>query len=120
MGSNFSMKRESKGCKMRSATGHCPRPLETASAFLSRKWTISIVITVGNYTTLRFNALQDCLGGITAKTLTERLKELVNEGIVKRRVFAEIPPRVEYSLTKKGKALQKALIPLIMWADTQE
>jgi DNA-binding HxlR family transcriptional regulator len=119
MGSNFSMKTESKGCKMRSATGYCPRPLETASAFLSRKWTISIVITIGNYDILRFNQIQNRLENVTAKTLTERLKELEKEGIVKRKVYAEIPPRVEYSLTRKGKALQRALVPLITWAEKQ-
>jgi len=109
----------SRGCKMRSATGYCPRPLEAASAFLSKKWTISIVITVGNFKKLRFNDIERRLENITAKTLTERLKELEAEKIILRKAYSEIPPKVEYSLTKKGTLLMKALIPLIKWAEEQ-
>ncbi|MBI2107471.1 helix-turn-helix transcriptional regulator [Candidatus Woesearchaeota archaeon] len=104
---------------MRSATGYCPRPLEIASAFLSKKWTISIVITIGNFKKLRFNDIERRLESITAKTLTDRLKELEKEQIVMRRVYSEIPPRVEYSLTKRGRRLMKALIPLIHWAENE-
>ena len=119
MESNNTYKTESKECKMRSATGYCPRPLETASAFLSKKWSISLVITIGNFGKLRFNDIERRLEGITAKTLTDRLKELVKEKIVKRKVYSEIPPRVEYSLTKRGLKLMKALIPLIRWAEKE-
>lgn len=119
MESNNTYKTESKECKMRSATGYCPRPLETASAFLSKKWSISLVITIGNFKKLRFNDIERRLEGITAKTLTDRLKELEKEQIVKRKVYSEIPPRVEYSLTKRGTQLMKALIPLIRWAENE-
>jgi len=104
-------------CKMKSVTGYCPRPVESASAFLSKKWTISIIITVGNFSKLRFNDLLERLDGATAKTLSNRLKELRKEGIVQRRYYNEIPPRVEYSLTQKGKQLMKSLHPLIHWAE---
>lgn len=117
MESNNNYQKESNECMMRSATGYCPRPLESVSAFLSKKWTISIVITIGNFITLRFNDIEQRLGGITAKTLTERLKELEKEKIILRRAYSEIPPRVEYSLTKKGRKLMKALVPLIKWAE---
>lgn len=119
MESNSTYQTESKACRMRTTTGYCPRPLEAASAFLSKKWTISIVITIGNFKTLRFNDIEQRLDGITAKTLTDRLKELEKERIILRKSFSEIPPRVEYSLTKKGELLMKALIPLIKWAETQ-
>lgn len=119
MESNNSYQKESKECKMRSATGYCPRPLETASAFLSKKWTISIIITIGNFKKLRFNDIERRLENITAKTLTERLKELELETIILRKVYSEIPPRVEYSLTKKGIRLMEAIIPLIKWAEKQ-
>ena len=119
MESNNTYKTESKECKMRSATGYCPRPLETASAFLSKKWSISLVITIGNFGKLRFNDIERRLEGITAKTLTDRLKELEKEKIVKRKVYSEIPPRVEYSLTKRGMQVMKALIPLIRWAEKE-
>ncbi len=119
MGSKKTYQTESNVCQMKSATGYCPRPLETASAFLSRKWTISIVITIGNFTKLRFGDIEQRLKGITAKTLTERLKELEKEGILLRKAYSEIPPKVEYSLTRKGTQLRKALVPLIRWAEIQ-
>ena len=106
-------------CKMRSPQGYCPRPLEAASSFLSKKWTISMIITIGNFSKLRFSELERRIDGITAKILTERLKELAAEGIVERTALGGIPPRVEYSLTPKGESLQKSLAPLIKWAGRQ-
>ena len=117
MESNIAGRMESKGCRMKSTRGYCPRPLESASAFLSKKWTISLVITLGNFKKLRFNDIERRLEGITAKTLTDRLRELERERIAKREVYPEIPPRVEYSLTGRGKQLMEALIPLIRWAE---
>lgn len=96
--------------------GHCPKPLEAASAFLSKKWTISIITTIGNFKTIRFNDILYRVSGITPKTLTERLKELEQEGLLKRIAYAEIPPRVEYTLTNQGKRLMKVIVPLINWA----
>lgn len=104
-------------CKMKSDSGYCPRPLEAASAFLSKKWAISIIVTIGNFGSLRFNNLLDRLERTTAKTLSERLKELEKEGIVRRRVYREVPLRVEYSLTATGQRLLRALHPLIHWAE---
>jgi len=117
MVSNKTIQTESNVCKMK-GSGYCPKPLEIASAFLSKKWTISIVITIGNFKQVRFNDILNRVSGISPKTLTERLRELGQEGLIKRAVFAEIPPRVEYSLTAKGKKLMKALIPLIKWAES--
>lgn len=107
---------ETKKCRLVSPTGHCPKPLESASSFLSKKWTISIIIVIGNFSSLRFNDLRQKLEHITAKTLSDRLQELEKEQVVSRKSFHEIPPRVEYSLTSKGKKLMKALLPLIRWA----
>lgn len=117
MESNGSIQIDTDCCKMKSDEGYCPRPLEAASAFLSKKWTISIIVTIGNFDNLRFNNLLERIEGATAKTLTERLKELEREGITQRKSYSEIPPRVEYSLTKAGKKLMKALHPLIHWAE---
>lgn len=114
---NNTIKTDTKCCKMKSQQGYCPKPLEEASAFLSKKWTISIIVTIGNFKKLRFNELQERLERTTAKMLSDRLKELKKEGIVQRRSFPEIPPRVEYSLTKAGRKLVRALHPLIHWAE---
>ncbi|MEK6808883.1 MAG: helix-turn-helix domain-containing protein [Nanoarchaeota archaeon] len=97
-------------------SGYCPQPLEVANSFLSKKWTISIIITIGNFNILRFNNILDKVQGITAKTLTERLNELKYLGLIKRIIYKEIPPRVEYELTREGKKLMKAIIPLIEWS----
>jgi DNA-binding HxlR family transcriptional regulator len=63
----------------------------------------------------RFNELKKRLGTISATSLTERLKELEQRGIVERRVYPESPPRVEYSLTKKGRELHVLLLQLADW-----
>jgi DNA-binding HxlR family transcriptional regulator len=104
-------------CNMKTIDGYCPLPLEAVSGFLSKKWCISIVITIGNFKTLRFNILHDKLNGVTAKTLSARLKELEKERIVIRKSFNQIPPKVEYSLSKNGKRLMHSLHPLIHWAE---
>lgn len=114
---NMSTQIDTDCCKMKSVDGYCPKPLEAASAFLSKKWTISLIITIGNFKQLRFNDLKQRLRYATAKILSERLKELEKEGIVQRRSYKEIPPRVEYALTKKGRFLMQALHPLIHWAE---
>lgn len=114
---NMSTQTDTDCCRMKSLNGYCPKPLETASAFLSKKWTISLIVTLGNFKQLRFNNLKERLQYATAKTLSDRLKELEKEGIIQRRSYAEIPPRVEYSLTKKGRFLMQALHPLMHWAE---
>lgn len=119
METNKTMQFDSIGCKMKSRKGYCPRPLEVVSGFLCKKWTISIIITIGNFGKLRFNELLKRLEDATAKMLSDRLKELEREGIIRRKSYNEIPPRVEYSLTKNGKRLMLALYPLINWAENR-
>ncbi len=94
----------------------CLCPLEGVIDVIGKKWSLLIVNAIGNHEKLRFNALMQQLGNISPKTLADTLKELQAEGIVKRESFAEIPPRVEYSLTEDGVELRKAIIPLLNWA----
>lgn len=105
-----------ESCRMKSSKGYCPKPLEAASDYLSKKWSISLVVTIGNFSHLRFNDIRSRLGS-TAKILSSRLKELEKEGIVKRHSYPEIPPRVEYTLTSNGKKLLRAITPLMNWAE---
>ncbi len=104
-------------CRMK-GNGYCPRPLEQAAVFLSRKWTLSILVTIGNFGNLRFNDLLRRVDGITQKTLSERLQELEKYNLVERREFAERPPRVEYSLTAKGQKVRKSVLPLLKLAES--
>jgi len=115
MVTNNNIKLESSECRMK-GFGYCPQPLESANSFLSKKWTISIITTIGNFQKLRFNDILSRVEGITGKTLAERLKELESLKLIKRTIYKEIPPRVEYELTPKGERLMGAIIPLIEWA----
>ena len=83
---------------------------------ISKKWALLIINTIGNYRRLRFKGLMEELRGISPKTLSDTLKNLQAEGLIRREVFSEIPPRVEYSLTADGLEFRKAIIPLLTWA----
>jgi len=98
----------------------CFCPLEGVIDVISKKWALLIVNALGNSGRLRFNNLIEELGGISPKTLSDTLKELQAQGLIKRESFAEIPPRVEYSLTQDGAELRKSIIPLLKWAATRE
>jgi DNA-binding HxlR family transcriptional regulator len=79
-------------------------PVARTAAVIGSKWTLLVIRDLATGTK-RFNELEKSLAGISAKTLSERLRSLEQEGILNRQAFAEIPPRVEYSLTEKGRAL---------------
>jgi len=91
-------------------------PIEIVQ-FLSKKWALLILSSLIRGQKLRYSELMNRLGGISPKTLTERLRELENEGIIKRELFAEVPPRVEYSLTKKGTELATSLVHVLNWVE---
>ncbi|HIE18821.1 TPA: transcriptional regulator [Candidatus Bathyarchaeota archaeon] len=94
----------------------CFCPLKGIIDVISKKWALLIINALGNYERLRFNRLMEELNGISPKTLSDTLKRLEAEGLIKRESFAEIPPRVEYTLTKDGADLRRAIIPLLKWA----
>ncbi|NIA03096.1 MAG: transcriptional regulator, partial [Nitrospirae bacterium] len=77
----------------------CLCPLEGIIDTISKKWALLIVNDIGNHEKLRFNQLMENLKGISPKALSDTLKKLENEQLVRRESFAEIPRRVEYSLT---------------------
>jgi len=98
----------------------CYCPLEGIIDVISKKWALLIINAIGNYGSLRFNRLTEELRGISPKTLADTLKQLQNEQLIKRTSFAEIPPRVEYSLTKDGQGLREAVVPILKWAATRQ
>jgi DNA-binding HxlR family transcriptional regulator len=87
-----------------------------ASELIGRRWNGAIIFMLLKQT-CRFAVLRDGIPGITDRMLSERLQELEEEGIVHRTVVPETPVRVEYSLTKKGKALADAVDSLAQWAE---
>lgn len=94
----------------------CLCPLEGIIDVIGKKWALLVIAVIGNSKTQRFSQIMKRLEGISSKTLTDNLKRLETFGLVKREMFAEIPPRVEYSLTSDGAKLRKAIKPLMEWA----
>ncbi len=94
----------------------CFCPIEGIINTISKKWALGIIGTISNQENIRFNEILKDRKGISSKTLSDRLKELESEGLIKRSVFPEIPPRVEYSLTQDGIEVRDAMIPLMKWA----
>src|SRR5919206_3701928 len=86
-----------------------------ASELIGRRWTGAIIFVLLK-ARCRFATLREAIPDITDRMLSERLQELEQEGIVSRTVIPEAPVRVEYSLTKKGRALVPAVDALIEWA----
>lgn len=97
----------------------CLCPLEGVIDTIGKKWTLLVVNAIGNHGRLRFSQMMKELHGISPTTLTDTLQELQRERLIKRESFAEIPPRVEYSLTKDGTQLRKAILPLLRWASSR-
>jgi DNA-binding HxlR family transcriptional regulator len=83
---------------------------------IGSKWTILILHSLCEGTK-RFGELQRALGTVSPKTLSQRLQELEKEGIVNKKVFAEIPLHVEYSLTAKGASLKGLINQMDKWAE---
>jgi len=98
----------------------CLCPLEGVINTIAKKWAILIITIIGHREPIRFNDIMTALEGISPKTLTDVLKDLQKEGLIERKAFSEIPPRVEYSLTDGGKKLCEAIIPLIRWAEERD
>ncbi len=91
---------------------HCP--MIHATNIIGNKWAPIIIYVLGERK-LRFGQLTVFVEGISRKVLTEQLKELEQKEVVKRESFAEVPPRVEYSLTERGKELLPILSQLCVW-----
>jgi DNA-binding HxlR family transcriptional regulator len=79
------------------------------------KWSLRILVLLNENGTMRFNELLKATSGISQKMLTTTLRTLEFHKLVNRKMYAEIPPRVEYNLTPLGKSLMKPLYNLIDW-----
>lgn len=93
--------------------------LTRSMGIIGNKWKPIIVYSL-HQRKVRFGQLDAIIPFITRKVLTEQLKELESDGLVKREAFKEIPPRVEYSLTKRGLELLPILNSIIAWNDKYE
>ena len=93
---------------------HISCPTEQTLDLISGRWKALVIywLLKGDR---RFNQLQRDLNGITHRTLTKQLRELEGDGLVQRKIYPEVPPRVEYSLTPRGQSLQKIFDAMQEW-----
>mgnify|MGYP001770000737 CR=1 FL=1 len=91
---------------------HCP--VEAALDVIGGKWKPLILWALGD-DVLRFSELQKALPSVNTKMLTKQLRELEEDGIIRRKIYPEVPPRVEYAITDFGKTLIPILNALCKW-----
>lgn len=92
-------------------------PVETTLTMIGDKWKVLILrdLMPG---TKRFGELKKSIGSVSQKVLTAQLRDMEDKGLVSRKVYAEVPPRVEYSLTELGKSLFPILDAMRAWGES--
>jgi DNA-binding HxlR family transcriptional regulator len=84
---------------------------------LGRRWTLHILKNLSTRNVIRFNELKRALDGISSTVLAGRLLELEREGLVTKKIYPEVPPRVEYSMTPQARELEVIIKELARWAN---
>ncbi|MCM1440126.1 MAG: helix-turn-helix transcriptional regulator [Roseburia sp.] len=90
-------------------------PVATTVQFIGNKWKMLIIRNLIYNGTQRFTDFAKTIPAISKKVLTDNLRALENDGLIKREVFAEVPPRVEYSLSEIGKSLRPIWDAMEAW-----
>jgi len=98
----------------------CLCPLGGVMDVLARKHAIQVVCVVGALGPVRYGEIESAFDEVSSSTLSARLEELVEAGLLARERYAEIPPRVEYELTAEGAELCELLDPLLRWAEARD
>lgn len=91
-----------------------PCPVETTLSLISNKWKV-LILRDQMSGTRRFGELRKSIGHITQKVLTSNLRDMEEQGLLTRTVYAEVPPRVEYTLTELGRSLNPILQAMSDW-----
>lgn len=94
---------------------HCP--IRQVISHFCTKWGLLLICVIAENPNIRFNEICRILPDISAKVLSSTLKTLVGDGLISRKLYAEVPPRVEYSLTERSETLIPLITPLIGWAE---
>lgn len=94
-------------------------PVETTLLLISDKWKVLILRDLLSGT-LRFGELRRSLGSVSQKVLTANLRQMERDGLVHRKVYPEVPPRVEYSLTETGKSLRPVIEAMRDWGSNYQ
>jgi DNA-binding HxlR family transcriptional regulator len=101
--------------KVFSKTDKCP--IRNVLDRFGDKWSILVIILLNSEEKMRFNVLHKTIGDISQKMLTVTLRTLEADGLVSRKIYPEIPPKVEYQLTKVGQSLVPHINNLSKWAN---
>lgn len=101
-------------CKNEKTLPACP--VETTLQLIGNKWKVLILRDLMGGTK-RFGELKKSIGSVSQKVLTAQLRDMEDSGLVSRKVYAEVPPRVEYSLTELGKSLNPILAAMQEWGN---
>jgi DNA-binding HxlR family transcriptional regulator len=106
------------GCVDRAHDGGSDCLCSTAGLvqIIGRRYALRILFLIGDHSNIRFNEIRSEMNDMSTSTLSVRLAELERAGLIRRQMFAEIPPRVEYRLTKDGDKLRKNLFSLSKFA----
>lgn len=106
----------------KAATGEprCYCPLGGVMDLLSSKYAMQVICVVGALQPVRYGEIESAFGEVSSSTLSTRLGELTDAGILEREQHDTIPPRVEYSLTSDGTELRELLEPLLRWVERRE
>jgi DNA-binding HxlR family transcriptional regulator len=101
-------------CKKSEGFARCP--IRNVLDRFGDKWSILVLLTLGENGTMRFNALHATIGDVSQKMLTVTLRTLEADGLVSRKIYPEVPPRVEYAITPLGASLMPHIHGLVQWA----
>ena len=96
------------------ANGKCP--IRDVLSRLGDKWSMRVLVTLEASGTMRFRDIHNAIADISQRMLTVTLRILEADGLVSRKVYAEVPPRVEYQLTRTGESLMPHIRTLVDWA----
>lgn len=86
-------------------------------SLINGKWKLLIIYYLSNNNAVRYNELQRMIGKITYRILSSNLKEMESDGLIHREEYPQIPPKVEYSLTEKGKTLWPIIQEMCQWGE---
>lgn len=96
----------------------CTKATIRALQLLEGKWKLVIIAQLFANEAIRFSELERAVEGVTQKMLIQQLKQLEKDGLIRRTVYPQVPPKVEYSLTDFGRSLGPAITALREWADS--
>ena len=95
-------------------------PFGYTLSMIGGKWRLVLMYWLIEYDTIRFNELQRKIGHITYKTLSTQLKEMERDNLIIRKEYPQIPPKVEYSLSEKGRSLYPIMEAMCSWGTTHQ